>query len=91
MNNIHDKDVSLKYTESFYFAVATICVSNKIYKKNYKKYKILINIFYNYFIQLIGSNGDTMIETIYVTLVVLLTVGVFAYLVSTIGMILEGI
>lgn len=40
---------------------------------------------------LIGSSGNTYIETIYISITVLVTVGVFAYLISTISMLLEGI
>lgn len=42
-------------------------------------------------IMLIGTKGDTFLETLFTTLMLLITVGVFAYLISTISTILEEI
>lgn len=38
---------------------------------------------------LIGTKGITFVETLFTTTTLLMTVGVFAYLISTISMILE--
>lgn len=40
---------------------------------------------------LIGTNGETFIENCFTTFMLLLTVGVFAYLISTISTILDEI
>lgn len=38
---------------------------------------------------LIGSNGDTFLETLFLTSTLLVTVGVFSYIISKISMIIE--
>lgn len=38
---------------------------------------------------LIGTKGETVLETLFVTVTLLVTVGVFAYLISTISMIIQ--
>lgn len=42
-------------------------------------------------VMLIGSHGETFIEILYLTLTLLITVGVFAYLLSNISNIIEDI
>lgn len=50
---------------------------------------VIINIYRSVAtIMLIGTKGDTFLETLFVTITLLLTVGVFAYLISTISMII---
>lgn len=42
-------------------------------------------------IMLIGTKGETVVETLFTSTVLLITVGVFAYLISTISTIIEEI
>ena len=40
---------------------------------------------------LVGSKGDTFVETVFCIVVLLITIGLFAYIISTIGQIMEDL
>lgn len=62
---IYDSEWHIRYSESFYWALATI--------------------------MLVGSKGETFLETIFCCATLVTTVGMFATILSKIAMILEEI